>query len=329
MDRADANTGTSISVPDDSVLPFSTVKSKALGRLVRLGPLVDKVLSSHNYPESVSEVLGQAIALTAMLGTTLKFEGNLILQTKTDGPIGMLVVNFETPGRIRAHASFDAATLKSASSAAAISRNDHGALLGEGYLALTIDPGKNMERYQGIVALDGQGLGDAALQYFRQSEQLPTFIKLAVARLRTKADSKDEWRWRAGGLLIQHVTPSGGNSSKGGDITGNQDDDVLAGEENDDWRRVELLARTVEDHEILDPSLAPERLLYRLFHEEGVRASNPRQLETFCRCSQERIQNLFRSFKQEEINDLRNDQGDIIVTCEFCNFAYRYDENIS
>ena len=326
MDKADADIGTMISVPDDSVLPFSTVKSKALGRLVRLGPLVDKVLSSHNYPESVSEVLGQAIALTAMLGTTLKFEGNLIIQTKTDGPIGMLVVNFETPGRIRAHASFDAEALKSARSAAAITRNDHGTLLGKGYLALTIDPGKNMERYQGIVALDGhQGLGDAALQYFRQSEQLPTFVRLAVARLRTKTESKDEWQWRAGGLLIQHVTPSGGNSSE--NENGGRDDDIAAGEENDDWRRVKFLAQTVEDHEILDPSLAPERLLYRLFHEEGVRAGSPRPLETFCRCSQDRIQALFRSFNREEIDDLRNDQGDIVITCEFCNSTYHYNEN--
>ncbi|MEO0810822.1 MAG: Hsp33 family molecular chaperone [Pseudomonadota bacterium] len=313
--------GTAFDTPDDSVLPFSTVKSKALGRIVRLGPLLDKVLSRHAYPESVSEVLGQAIALAAMLGSTLKFEGNLIVQTKTDGPIGMLVVNFETPGRIRAHASFDRERLADAGAAAAIARKDYGALLGEGYLALTIDPGQDMERYQGIVALDGQDLAASALQYFRQSEQLPTFVRLAVARLHTRGDNGDTFQWRAGGLLVQHVTPLGGKDSE------DKDDDLLLGEHDDHWCRVEYLARTLEDHEILDPTLAPERLLYRLFHEEGVRTSEARQLELFCRCSQDRIQRLFRSFKPEEIAEFRDSNGDIVVTCEFCHTTYNYQED--
>ncbi len=302
---------------DDAVLPFSTVQSKALGRLVRLGPLVDTIISSHDYPDVVNEVLGQAVALTAMLGTTLKFDGDLIIQTKTDGPISMLVVNFETPGRLRAHASFDDARIARADTGRP---TDYGALLGTGYLAITIDPGRGMERYQGVVALEGQDLAAAAHQYFRQSEQLPTFVRLAVARHQDRDEAGGAWQWRAGGILVQHVTPVGGNDHK------DDEDDFLLGEEDDDWRRVQFLAETVEDHEILDPMLAPERLLYRLFHEEGVRASKPRALEAFCRCSQARIQALFRSFKPEEIAEFRDDNGDIIVTCEFCSTAYRFDE---
>ena len=302
----------------DGVLPFSTVRSRALGRLVRLGPLVDTILSRHNYPLPVSEALGQAIALAAMLGTTLKFDGDLIIQTKTDGPLGMLVVNFETPGRLRAHASYNADRVAALPVGAPV---EQGALIGSGYLALTIDPGRGMERYQGVVALENQTLADAAHTYFRQSEQLPTFVRLAVARQQVKDEAGTTISsWRAGGLLVQHVTPVGGSEQA------DDDEDFLLGEEDDDWRRVAFLAETVEDHEILDPTLAPERLLYRLFHEEGVRGGTMRPLEVFCRCSQERVDNLLRSFKQTEIADLRDDNGDIIVTCEFCNTSYRADE---
>ena len=147
MSATDTEPDTFLDTSDDSVLPFTTVKSRALGRIVRLGPLIDEVLSNHNdYPDNVCEILAQAVALAAMLGTTLKFDGNLIIQTKTDGPIGMLVVNFETPGRIRAYAGFNKEKLACAGASAATARADYGKLLGEGYLALTIDPGRDMER---------------------------------------------------------------------------------------------------------------------------------------------------------------------------------------
>lgn len=319
QDAAQSGSPPDASVPDDSVLPFSTVKSRAMGRLVRLGSVVDEILSQHDYPERVSEALGEAVALTAMLGTTLKLDGDLIIQTNSDGPLGMLVVNFETPGRIRAHASFDEERV-----AALVGDEPHdsGALLGSGYLAITIDPGKGMDRYQGVVALEGQGLADAAHAYFRQSEQLPTYVRLAVARHRNRSTGSDAgWQWRAGGLLVQHVTPVGGA------VHDDDEDDFLLGEDDDNWRRVAYLAQTVEDHEILDPTLAPERLLYRLFHEEGVRAAGARELEVFCRCSRERVANLLKSFEQAELDDLREEAGDIVVTCEFCNTAYRFADD--
>ena len=164
---------------DDLVLPFRTVKSDVVGRVVRLGPLVHAILSRHAYPEPVSYALGEALALTAMLGSALKSTAKLILQTKTDGPLDFLVADFEQPGRVRGYANFDKADAELAGTKG---RGDQGALLGTGHLAMTIDPGGGRDRYQGIVAIGREPLLTAAHEYFRQSEQLPTFIRLAVAR---------------------------------------------------------------------------------------------------------------------------------------------------
>ena len=166
---------------DDLVLPFRTVRSDVIGRVIRLGSVVDTVLSRHAYPEPVSHALGEALALTAMLGSALKTEAQakLILQTKTDGPLDFLVADFVAPGKLRGYANFDKAD---AGLAEAKGRGDQGALLGKGHVAMTIDRGADKDRYQGIVSLDHEPLVDAAHTYFRQSEQLPTFIRLAVAR---------------------------------------------------------------------------------------------------------------------------------------------------
>lgn len=250
-----------------------------------------------------------------MLGTTLKFDGDLILQTKTDGPLGLLVVNFATPGKLRAHASFDADYMAKLGDTMTV---DAGAMLGTGYLAITIDPGGGMDRYQGIVSLEGHGLSTAAHTYFRQSEQLPTFTKLSVARFQERDGGAQRETWRAGGLLLQHVTPVGGKEHK------DDEDDFLLGEEDDDWQRVEMLAQTVEDHEMVDPTLSPERLLYRLFHEEGVRAAKGRPLQVFCRCSEQRVLDMLKSFCPEDLEDLRDDNGQVTVTCEFCNRSYSF-----
>lgn len=317
---------------DDVVLPFQTLTTGVIGRVVRLGPVVDAILNRHAYPEPVAQVLGEALALTAMLGTALKYDARLILQTRTDGPLRLLVVNFDSPGSLRGYASFDAERLSGMAVGEGAGSVDQGELLGHGHLAMTIDPGGDMDRYQGIVALEGQPLTEAALTYFRQSEQLPTFLRLAVARLYTNRekpaggddarDARDGWTWRAGGILIQHLTSQGGNLPQAV-----EDDDgslVLAGEDDDDWQRTRLLAETVEDHEMLDPGLAPERLLYRLFHEEDVRAGEPRALLDQCRCSRERVAGLLAGFAEDEIADLRDDDGAIAVTCEFCNTTYRF-----
>ena len=308
-----------LNATDDIIIPFQTVASRMSGRIIRLGTSVDEILTRHDYPEPVSQVLGEAVALTAMLGSQLKFDGKLILQTNTDGPIGFIVVNYETGGTFRAYASFDAERLAALGAAGAkIKEQD---LLGKGHLAMTIDPGGDMDRYQGIVAVDHGTLSQAALEYFRQSEQLPTFIKLAVAR----HFSGGVWRWRAGGLMVQHLTAEGGNATAERLRDASPEDEgQIIGEDDEDWRRVELLAATVEDHELLDPTLTPERLLYRLFHEEGVTAGAPFPVSMHCGCSREHVGMFLRSFGSDKLGDLVEGDGSVTVTCEFCATPYRF-----
>jgi molecular chaperone Hsp33 len=301
---------------DDLVLPFRTVRSDVIGRVIRLGSVVDTVLSRHAYPEPVSHVLGEALALTAMLGSALKTEAQakLILQTKTDGPLDFLVTDFVAPGKLRGYANFDKAD---SGLAEAKGRGDQGALLGKGHVAMTIDRGADKDRYQGIVSLDHEPLVDAAHTYFRQSEQLPTFIRLAVARHYGPGGGAGARasHWRAGGLMIQQLPRAGGKRE---DVSTSEEDD----EEN--WNRARHLAATVEDHELLDPLLAPQRLLYRLFHEEGVVVTPAAGLAAECRCSRERIHTYLRQFGADELADMREPDGGFTVTCEFCSRKYRF-----
>ena len=305
---------------DDLVLPFRTVKSDVIGRVIRLGQVVDRILTRHAYPEPVSYALGEALALTAMLGSALKADSKLILQTKSDGPLDFLVADFVAPGQVRGYANYDKAD---AALAQAKGRGDQGALLGKGHVAMTIDPGGDSNSYQGIVALENQPLVQAADTYFRRSEQIPTFIRLAVARHYGPARDSGEpgWRWRAGGLLLQQLPREGGAQPETRD---EGDDAALEGESGENWNRARHLAATVEDHELLDPMLAPERLLYRLFHEEGVRVTPAMFLAAACRCSRERIHRYLKCFGAEELEDLCEADGSVTVTCEFCSRTYRF-----
>ena len=301
-------------VPDDLVLPFQADLAGASGRVVRLGAAVDEILRGHAYPESVCKLLGESVALTALLGTSLKFDGKFNFQTKTDGPVNMLVVDYRSSGELRGYAGFDAAKVEALEKSGDI---EPAKLLGAGHLAMTIDRGPDMEAYQGVVAIEDGDLNQAADAYFKQSEQLPTFIRVAVARHYSSDTAGDEsgqdgWSWRAGGLLLQHLTREGGYGTA----------DRMSSEE--DWNRASILADTVRDEELLDPMLAPERLVYRLFHEEQARAFEPKELKFHCGCSRERVKAMLNSFGAEEIQDMAED-GKIQVTCEFCNTVYDFD----
>jgi molecular chaperone Hsp33 len=308
---------------DDFVLPFQIEGLGIRGRIVRLGPLVDRVLTSHNYPEPVSRILGEALALTAMIGSALKFEGRFTLQTQAKGPVHLLVADYETPdadhpyGRLRGYAQMDEARLDAAIAAGTVTTAD---LLGEGYLALTIDQGADMERYQGIVGLDARGLSASAHEYFASSEQVATTIHLAAGSLFQRGDDgHGETTWRAGAIMLQHIASDGG-------LTGFREDEDKArmpttAEEN--WSRASILLNTVEDHELLDPALAPSRLLFRLFHEDGVRAFEPSPVAFACRCSRERTRSVVSSFGNDEITEMAQD-GVVEVTCEFCSEVYRF-----
>lgn len=307
---------------DDSVMPFEVRGLGIRGRLVRLGDTVADIVARHDYPRSVSMLLAEAVALTAMLGSSLKFEGKLILQARGDGPVDILVVDFATPGLMRGYAHFDRGRVMALEREAGA---DTGSLLGDGHLAMTIDQGAHMERYQGIVPLNGLSLTEASNTYFRQSEQLPSDVRLAAGPIQ-RFGTRGSESWRAGGILIQHLPDEGEPSpiamSSGDAPTGEE----MPLNEDDRWVRGRLLLATVEDHELLDPLLAPERLLYRLFHEDGVIAYQPAGISRYCQCSQEKVADLLGRFSEAELADMIED-GQVEVTCEFCSERYTFERS--
>src|SRR6201991_1525244 len=254
---------------DDAVLPYEVGALDLRGRLTRLGPALDDVLAKHDYPAPVGKLLGEAIVLTTLLGSALKFEGRFILQAQTDGPVSFLVVDYQAPDRLRAYARFDAERLGDT--------KDSGALLGHGHLAMTIDQGPDMSRYQGLVALDGGSLEDAAHEYFLRSEQIPTRVRLAVGEEWRGGGEGPKHRWRAGGMLLQFL-PKAPERARPADLDPGDVPEGVAKpeiEEDDAWIEGQSLIATVEDVELIDPDLSGERLLYRLFHERGVRVFPP------------------------------------------------------
>ncbi len=299
----------------DLLLPFQVKQLGCRGRIVRLGSTVTDILNRHDYPQPVAHILGEALALTALLGAALKMEGKLSLQTKSDGPIDMLVVDYMSSGTLRAYAHFDADAIAAHDPSAA---NATAELLGKGHMAFTIDQGKHTERYQGIVPLASISLSEAAHTYFVQSEQIPTNIYLAAGPLISNAPEGILSGWQAGGMMIQHLPDTGGTPvhkelPSGADT-----------EEDDSWIRAKALMNTIEAHELLDPTVSLERLIYRFFHEEGVHVFEPVMLERGCQCSSRKIEQMLGQFSTDDISAMIKDEK-IIVTCEFCSQSYAFD----
>jgi molecular chaperone Hsp33 len=307
---------------DDTILPFEVAPLDLRGRVVRLGPVVDAILTAHDYPQPVAKLLGEAIVLGVMLGSSLKFQGRFIMQTQTDGPVRMLVVDFATPDKVRACARFDKQRV---ADAIATGKADAGALLGRGHLAMTIDQGGDMSRYQGLVALDGGTLEDAAHEYFLRSEQIPTRVRLAVAE-EFRSDGGPRHRWRAGGILLQFV-PRAPERARvpdlhPGDAPEGTVPDVVV--EDDAWVEGRSLIATVQDIELIDPAVSSERLLYRLFHQRGVRVFRDAPVRAVCSCSRAGVEEMLRRFSQDD-RDHMVENGVISVTCEFCNASYVFE----
>ena len=293
--------------PDDLVQPFRIDPFALRGRLVRLGPTVDRILSQHDYPEPVAAILGEAITLAVVLAGMLKYDGIFTLQTKSDGPVRLIVADVSTAGAVRGYAQFDRERLDALAAAEGASAGGSPSvpvLMGGGYIAFTVDQGEHTERYQGIVELAGATLAECAQHYFRQSEQIQAGIKLSVAR------AGQGGAWRAGGLMLQRVPPEGGHT-------------VIADDVEDGWRRAMGLMSSATPAELVDPELSPRRLLFRLFHEDGVRVFDTLPLEARCRCSRERIAGILRSFPQQDIDEMRQERV-VSVTCEFCNTRYDF-----
>ena len=302
---------------DDVVVPFTLDSLDCRGRVVRLGEVLDAILTRHNYPAPVARLLGEAVVLAALIGSSLKFEGRFILQTQTDGPVNLIVVDLDAPDGLRGYARFDADAVMQA-----IQSGDTrpGQLLGKGHLAMTVDQGTHMDRYQGIVALEGGTLEDVAHTYFQQSEQIPTLVRLAVAEITRKGDPRPSWR--AGGALVQFLPPHGKHVMPDLPGDGDFDNPETADPhfvEDDKWAETKSLLSTLGDDELADPDLSPERLLFRLYHERGVRVFEPVDLEERCTCSAERIEAMLRdNFSAEERAEMVVD-GEIEVVCEFCS----------
>jgi molecular chaperone Hsp33 len=284
----------------DFVLPFDIAKAGVRGRLVRLDAASARALGAHILPEPAARVTGELVALGALLGTALKLDGRLTIQTKGDGPLDLVTADYygadENRDRgVRGYARLDAERF------AALEAQAFDKLAGKGALAITIEPKLGGKTYQGIVELSPEGVGASAETYFAQSEQLPTVIRLAAAPLYVAGDPNP--RWRAGGLMLQ-MTPEAarhGNESR-----------------SDDWDRLSLLLRTVEDIELVDTSLKPETLLWRLFHEDEVRVAPPERVIFRCDCDTARITQILRRYAPQEREGLADPDGMIRARCEFC-----------
>lgn len=309
---------------DDIVLPFAVEALDVRGRVVRLGKSLDDLLQRHQYPDAVARIVGEAITLTALLGSALKFEGRFQLQTKTDGAVEMIVVDYDAPDKMRACAHYNKEKLDEALKQEHHSTQD---LIGTGVLALTIDQGTDMNRYQGIVALEAGGFEAAAHQYFRQSEQIPTRIRLAVAE-EIINDHGPQHLYRAGGIIVQYL-PQSEDRMRAIDIDpGNAPEGVEKHEDawqDELWTEAEALVSTVEDLELVDPQISSERLLYRLFHERGARVFEGQALHEACHCSEQRIIDMMKRFSESDRQHMIGDNGRVVITCEFCSRVYDLD----
>jgi molecular chaperone Hsp33 len=284
---------------DDFVSAFQIEGEPVRGRVARLGAVVDDILTRHDYPEPVANLLGEACALAALVGASLKFEGRLILQAQGDGPVAYVVADYDTSGALRGYCRYDAERVAAAS--AGFARPGAKSLLGQGVFIMTLDQGPDTERYQGVTPIEGETLALCAEHYFAQSEQTPTRVRLAVGQVQDDGPA----RWRAGGVILQNIA-----------------EDDARGATRDAWETAQALFETLGEDELIDPMLPSERLLFRLFHETGVRMFEPHALKAFCRCSEDRIKGVLRSFPTEERAEMVEADGLIRVTCEYCSRVY-------
>lgn len=289
--------------PGDFVLPFDLPDARLRGRIVRLDEVATRALAAHPLPEIASRALGETLALAGLLGSSLKLEGRLSIQTRSEGPLGLIVSDFFAGGGLRGYARYDAD--RAAGSGGSVS---FGALAGDGHLAITIERAPGTAPYQGVVALDARGLAASAERYFAQSEQLATAIRLAAGPVYAGGSHG----WRAGGIMVQ-ATP-------------NLPRDTVT--DSDDWRRVALYLASIEDYELLDTAIAAEDVLWRLFHEDGVRVMPVEPLGFRCTCGPEKVEPVLKSYGRSDLAELADVDGVIRAKCEFCGavHAFRPDE---
>ncbi|VAV89916.1 33 kDa chaperonin HslO [hydrothermal vent metagenome] len=285
---------------DNLVTPFHLEGQPVRGRVVRLGTVLDEILRAHQLPTPVARLLGEAVITAALAGSSLKFEGRVIVQANGAGPVSFLVSDFTTDGGLRGYIRYDAEALPEQP------QPDLASLMGAGQFALTIDPGKAEHRYQGIAALETSSFAATAEAYFRQSEQLPSQLVVAIAQI---TDQTGQTSWRGGGLLAQRIAS---------DET----------DKTDAWTTAKAMIATIADDELTDPMLGTETLLFRLFHQQGVRMFDPLALYKRCTCTKTRLRQVLANFSRGERNEMLSDAGQIEMTCEYCakTFGFTPDE---
>lgn len=290
-------------VDDNVIQPFRLEKSSVRGRMVRLGSVLGDMMEQHSYPPPVSSLLSEVLTLCMLLSAMLKYEGVFSLQISGDGPIRTLVADVTSRGEARAYAGFDEAAVKKAAKRKKTEQNGHYHLLGKGYMAFTVDQGTVDSRYQGIVELKGESIVDAVQHYLTQSEQIKTYFKIAV-------HPQDNY-WRTAGIMIQQLPEEGAGK--------------METEPNvEDWTRAAMLLSTCSDEELLSPVLHSADVLYRLFHEEGVRIYSPTHLRFRCRCTRDKVINILRTIPRPEIEDICAKEGKVMIKCEFCSEEYNF-----
>ncbi len=307
---------------DDTVLPFQLDRSDIRGRVARLDGTLDKILAQHAYPTGVEAMVAEMALLTAMIGQTIKLRWKLSLQVRGDGPLHLIATDYYGPsepgghGRIRAYAGYNADTFDNA--AAPFSQ------IGAGYFAIMIDQGPGMTPYQGITPIAGTGLTDCAEAYFAQSEQLPTRFSLSYGRSQEPGGPET---WRAGGVMLQHMPKASPHLADGGSGDGGllAATDLLGDDEGENWARANVLLDTVEQLELIGPSVAPTDLLVRLFHEEGPRVYDAQPVQFGCSCSADRVRESLSIYPPEDIAEMTTEAGIVTADCQFCSAHYEFD----
>lgn len=305
---------------DDTVLPFQLDTVDMRGRVARLDGVLDGILKQHDYPPQVEALVAEMALLTALIGQTIKLRWKLSLQVQSKGPVRMIATDYfapqteGAPARIRAYASYDADRLSDGTPFDQV---------GDGYFAVMIDQGEGSKPYQGITSLEGDTISACAEAYFAQSEQLPTRFSLSFGKSSVPGSAE---HWRAGGIMLQHMpkaSPFVVQSADAGEILTAAD--LVDSEEGENWSRINILLDTVEDLELIGPSVPPTNLLLRLFHEEAPRVFDPQGVIFGCTCSEDRVRQSLSIYSSKDLEKMTTDDGRITADCQFCSSHYDLD----